>query len=93
MRRLLVTIILLSVSAMITPAFALQADDTMNAWKHSSEKEHSELLKQLFGNRSAGNAGLLKCMDETSNTPGHTDLNIGDVAKVCASAGKTDQPV
>lgn len=93
MRRLLVTIILLSVFAVIMPAFALQADDTMNAWKHSSEKEHSELLKQLFGDKDAGNAGLLKCMDETSKTPGHTDLSIGDVAKVCASAGNTDQPV
>ncbi len=93
MPRLLITIILLSSSAMITPASALQADDTMNAWKHSSETERSELLKQLLGDRDAGNAGLLKCMDETSKTPGHMDLAIGDVAKVCASAGNAEQPV
>ena len=93
MRRLLITTILLSSSAMIAPAFALQADDTMAAWKHSTETERSEFLRQLFGEKDAGSAGLLKCMDETSKTPGHTDLAIGDVAKVCASAGKAEQPV
>ena len=92
MRRFLVTTFLLSAYFMIiTPASALQADDTMNAWRQASEKERSELLKQLYG--GAEKAGLRRCMDETSRTPGHIDLAIADVAKACASAGNADQPV
>ncbi len=94
MRGLLITLlILVSLYNTSTSALALGADDTMNAWKHSSEKERSELLNQLFKDRTFEKSGLLKCMDETSKTPGHTDLSIGDVAKVCASAGNVDQPV
>lgn len=87
MRRVLITILLLSSSAAVAPAFALQTDDVMSAWKASSEKERSDLLKQLFGDRESENARIRQCMDETSKIPGHTDLNIGDVAKVCATAG------
>ena len=94
MRGLLITLlILVSSFYTITPTLALGADDTMNAWKHSSEKERSELLNELFKNRTFEKGGLLKCMDQTSETPGHTDLSIGDVAKVCASAGNAEQPV
>ena len=92
MRRFLITIMLLSAYAMnITPASALQADDTMSAWRQASDKERSELLKQLDG--GAEKAGLRRCMDETSKTPGHVDLAIAEVAKACAAAGNADQPV
>lgn len=93
MRRSMVAVALLSWFTVATPAFALNADDTMSSWKHASEKERSELLKQVLGERYGDDARILRCMDETSKTPGHTDLNIADVAKVCASAGNTEQPV
>lgn len=91
MRRFLIAGALLSASAVNAPAFALQSGDTMSAWTQASEAERSELLKQLFGDREK--AGLRTCMDETSRTPGHAELAIGEVAKVCASAGNAGQPV
>ena len=93
MRSSMVAVVLLPWFSATAPAFALNADDTMSVWKHSSERERSELLKQVLGERYGDDARILKCMDETSKTPGHTDLNIADVAKVCASAGNTEQPV
>ena len=91
MRRLLITVVLLSSAAM--PAFALQASDSMKVWKTSSDKERAELLEQILGKDGAQSAGVTKCMNETSQTPGHSDLPIGEVAKVCASSGKSEQPV
>ena len=93
MRRLLITIVMLSSAATVTPAFALQASDTMVAWKTASDKDRSELLEQILGKQTAASAGITKCMNETSMAPGHSDLPIGEVAKVCASSGKADQPV
>ena len=92
MRRL-IPLMMLSWSAMVAPAFALEATDTMAAWKHASDKDRLNLLEQLLGNREAVSAGVIKCMDETSKTPGHSDLQVGDVAKVCASTRNDEQPV
>ena len=92
MRRLLITFVMLSSAAVVTPASALQANDTMNAWKSSSEKDRAELLEQILG-KDAASAAIAKCMNETSKTPGHTDLQIDEVAKVCASSGKAERPV
>ena len=93
MRRLLVTVVMLSSAAMLGPALALEASDTMKAWKNASDKDRSELLEQVIGKDAAQSAGVAKCMNETSVTPGHSDLPIGEVAKVCASSGKSEQPV
>ena len=93
MRRLLITIVMLSFPAMTAPAFALQASDSMKVWKSSSDKERSELLEQILGKAGAQRAGVTKCMNETSQTPGHSDLPIGEVAKVCASSRNAEQPV
>ncbi len=73
---------------MLGPALALEASDTMKAWKNASDKDRSELLEQVIGKDAAQSAGVAKCMNETSATPGHSDLPIGEVAKVCASSGK-----
>ena len=92
MRSFLLSLAVFSTIA-ITPAFALQADDTMQAWKGASDRERADLLKQLLGDQSSGNPRLSRCMTETSATPGHANLPIGEVAKACASAGKSEQPV
>lgn len=91
MRRLLITVVMLS--SMTAPAFALQASDSMKVWKTSSDKERAELLEQILGKDGAQSAGVTRCMNETSQTPGHSDLPIGEVAKVCASSRNAEQPV
>ena len=93
MRTFLVPVITTLSMAMVLPALALQAEDSMRVWKNTPSKERNELLEQILGKEQAGRASVLKCMDETSTTPGHSDLPIGEVAKVCATAGKSEQPV
>lgn len=93
MRTLVLASALLLSSAMIAPAFALEAGDTMQAWKHSTGPERSALLEKILGKEIAGNAKVARCMDETATTPGHTDLRIDEVAKVCAMPGNLGQPV
>lgn len=90
------TLLLLSallVSCAATPVLALDAEDTMQAWKSASDKERTELLEALLGKERAGSGKVLRCMTDTSKTPGHADLPIGEVAKVCASPGNGEQPV
>ena len=89
---LLVSAMLLS-CATPSAAFALQADDTMQAWKTASSDERAHLLEEILGRAAAARTATSRCMNETSMTPGHADLSIGEVAKVCAMPSKTDQPV
>lgn len=95
MRRLLVTILTLSLAAVFAPASALQANDTMTSWKQSSAAARSKLLELLLGKPSgdAETASILKCLNETSNIPAHTDLQIADVVKACRSSEDAGQPV
>lgn len=93
MRGLLNTVVLLSAIGATAPASALQADDTMAAWKRSSEGERAELLGRLLGGRGAPDGRLLACMDETAEAPGHSGLSIRDVAKACESDRGAGQPV
>ena len=91
MRRSLIVVALLASPSMTAPASALEGSDTMSAWKAASDKERSDLLKQLpdLANRPA----LRRCMDETSSVPVHADLASAEVAKVCASNKDAGQPV
>ena len=93
MRTFLFPLVVVSSCAAIAPALALQATDTMQVWKKATEAERSTLLEQLLGKSAAGGAAVAKCMDATSTTPGHADLPIAEVAKACASVGKSEQPV
>ena len=96
MRKLLMTMTMLTVSAGGPPAYALQANDTMKAWRNASSKERSELLEQLLGKHASGDAEsakTLKCLNETSMIPGHVDLQIQEVAQACSAAGNAGQPV
>ena len=95
MRKFIITITILSLSAVLAPASALQANDTMTTWKNSSTKERSELLKRLLGKHSGGDesANILKCVNETSNISAHNDLTIADVVKTCGSPENAGQPV
>lgn len=95
MSRLLVTITMLSLSVVFAPASALQGNDTMKSWKNSSATERSKLLGRLLG-KSPGDAettNILKCLNETSGIPAHTDLHIADVVKACSSPENAGQPV
>ena len=93
MRPFVLILVLLSTSAAVGPACAIEADDAMTVWRHASEKDRSALLDQILGKEAAASAGVARCMDETSKTPGHADLKTSEVAKVCASAGNAEQPV
>ena len=86
---------MLSLPGVFAPASALQANDTMTSWKHSTAKERTSLLERLLGTPSgdAQNVNILKCLDETSNIPAHTDLQIAEVMKACRSPGNAGQPV
>lgn len=87
MRRVLLMISVLLSFAPAAPASALEADDSMQAWKHASEAERSALLKKL----GFEGANVARCVDEASAIPGHSELPISEVAKACAS--QADQPV
>ena len=95
MLRFLITIIMVLVSAVLAPASALRANDTMESWKSSSVEERAALLESLLGKRSrdAESANILKCLNETSDIPAHTDLQITDVVKACGSPKNAGQPV
>ena len=91
MRRFWIVIALLASPPMIAPAAALQGSDTMSAWRAASDKERSEILDRLPGIKNK--PALRRCMDETSSVPGHADLAIAEVEKVCAASGDAGQPV
>lgn len=93
MRSFLLLSALLLSGATLTPALALDAGDTMQAWKSATNEERAALLEALLGKGAAANAKVARCMTDTSNTPGHSDLPIGEVAKVCAASGNDEQPV
>lgn len=91
MRRVLIAAVLLWSPVLIAPASALQADDTMSTWKNASDADRAELLKRLPN--GTDKPAIRRCMDETSSVPGHADLAIAEVAKICAKSEGAGQPV
>lgn len=84
MRFLSITVVSLLVLG--TPAFALSEGDTMQAWSGASSTEKDALLRTLDA-ASGGDASrnrVRACLDETSSAAGHSNLPISDVAKACA---------
>lgn len=69
-----------------TPAFALSAGDTMQAWGGASSPEKEALLRKLNGasDRDASRDRIRSCLDTTATTSGHSSLPISEVAKACA---------
>ena len=93
MRFILRVILMFGLVVTASSAFALQASDTMQAWKTASGKERSDLLASVLGKDAAGNAGISRCMDETSKTEGHADLPVSEVAKACAKPANAGEPI
>lgn len=76
----------LAVLVLATPAFALSAGDTMQAWAGASSADKDGLLRRLdaAGGGDASRDRVRSCLDDTSRTAGHSSLSISDVAKACA---------
>ena len=90
MRPLLFAVAAVGLISAIVPAFALQANDTMQAWKNASAKDRADFLKQTITNEAIRDK-VSRCITDASGITGHGALPIGEVAKACATAG--DQPV
>lgn len=72
---------------------ALQANDTMKSWKTSAPEERATLLDQFLGKQSYNAAEIIKCLNETSEISGHSELQIAEVVKFCTSSERREQPV
>lgn len=84
MRFLLVAAVCLS--AMATPASALNTGDTMQAWAAASPTEKDDLLRKMdaSGGEAASKAGVRSCLDDTAKAPGHSNLPISEIFKACS---------
>ena len=89
MRKTLLVILALSVSAAWSPTWALQANDTMASWSKASAGEKYGLVSALLrgDGRETGVAGVMKCLDAASGIAGHAELLIQDLVKVCEKEG------
>lgn len=90
MRPLVFAVAIAGLAAAVAPACALQANDTMQAWKNASAKERADFLKQTIPNEAIRDK-VSRCITDAASITGHGALPIGEVAKACATAG--DQPV
>ncbi|MCJ2069485.1 hypothetical protein MKK75_11900 [Methylobacterium sp. J-030] len=84
MRLLPVGLIALAMTA--TPAFALNAGDSMQDWAGASSADKETLLRKLDA-ASGGDASrerVRSCLDDTSRATGHANLPISEVAKACS---------
>lgn len=82
----------LALVVMATPVFALDAGDTMQAWAEASTADKDNLLRKL-GASSGVNAArnrVRSCLDETSKTTGHSNLQISEVAKACSEQAERE---
>lgn len=77
---------------MATPALALNAGDTMQAWAGASSTDKDTLLRKLdlVNGGDASRERVRSCLDETSKTAGHTNLLISEVAKACSEQAARD---
>lgn len=69
-------------------ADALERNDTMSGWLHSSDADRSNLLDKLQATgskpRQANRARVMDCMNAAAEVAGHGELRIGDVAEACS---------
>lgn len=72
-----------------TPAFALSAGDTMQAWAGASSTDKDALLHTL-DMAGSGHAAVRSCLDDTAKAAGHANLPISEVAKACAEQAARD---
>lgn len=75
-----------------TPAFALSAGDTMQAWAGASAQDKDNLLRKLdaASGGDTARARVRSCLDDTSKTSGHSSLPISEVAKACSEQAARD---
>ena len=68
------------------PVRALEANDTMAAWKVAPADARSKLVTDML--KRAGRIGstvpVMKCLDAAASVPGHADLSIRLVVEACA---------
>lgn len=70
-------------------ARALEASDTMAAWKNASAAEKGVVVDKVLNGH--GGTSVIKCVDAASNAPGHSDLPVLRMIKACDKSG--NEPV
>ena len=68
------------------PSNALEASDTMAAWRSAAPDERAKLVDALLksAGHEGGASGVMKCVDAASEVSGHADLSIKLVVEACA---------
>ena len=85
MRTTWLAILALPALAVSGPLSALEASDTMAAWRSASVEVKTRLVTALLkrDGRDGGAADVVRCLDSASSVPGHADLPIGEIVKAC----------
>ncbi|KQP80376.1 hypothetical protein ASF60_22670 [Methylobacterium sp. Leaf113] len=79
------SLLILMLATFVTPALALDPQDTLRDWNAASSADRNRLLKQLEkADGGASRKDVVSCLDDAAGMAPHADLRVADVFMACA---------
>jgi hypothetical protein len=86
------SVLIVILTAVATPALALQPQDTLRDWSAAPSVDRDRLLQQLekSGGGDAPLKDVLSCLNDAAGMDAHANLAISDVFRACTKQTPKD---